>query len=555
MRPRFLRRHSVRIVVVLALAAVVDLRLKADTSVTIVSYSVGTQPFGVAFDGTNIWVTNYYDSTVTKLLASTGKTVGTYPVGINPSGITFDGANIWTANYGGTSVTKLLASSGATVGTYPAGTTPYDLAFDGANIWVTNAQRGTVTKLLASSGATVNNYPAGSGPYDLAFDGTNIWVANIGSNTVTKLRASTGITAGTYPVGSGPIGVAFDGTNIWTANYGGANVTKLLASTGAVVGTYPVGSGPAHITFDGTNIWVTNYYSNNVTELLASSGATVDSYPVGSQPAGIAFDGTNIWVANQGDGTVTKITPASKLAPSISSGGIVPVDSTVTTIQPGEWVAIYGANLASSTVSWSGNFPMSLDGTSVTINGRAAYLSYVSPGQINLQAPNDNVIGTVPVVVTTTSGSATSSVTLAQFGPSFLLLDAKHVAGIIVRSDGSGAYGGGDYDILGPTGASLGYPTVAAKAGDIVALYGIGLGPTSPTVSAGQAFSGAAPTTNPVNLLINNVSATPAFAGLSGAGLYQINLTIPEGLGTGDVSLRATVGGVQTQFGVVISLR
>src|SRR6202034_3396233 len=142
----------------------------------------------------------------------------------------------------------------------------------------------------------------------------------------------------------------------------------------------------------------------------------------------------------------------------------------------------------------NGNFPTSLGGTTVTINGKAAYLSFVSPGLINLQAPNDTAIGTVPVVVTTANGSATSNVTLAQFGPSFLLLDAKHVAGIILRSDGSGAYGGGPYDIIAPTGTSLGYKTVSAKASDTIVLFGTGFGPTTPAVSAGQAFSGAATT-------------------------------------------------------------
>ena len=101
---------------------------------------------------------------------------------------------------------------------------------------------------------------------------------------------------------------------------------------------------------------------------------------------------------------------------------------------------------------------------------------------------------------------------------------------------------------LGPTGTSLGYPTVAAKAGDVVELFGTGFGPTNPAVLAGQAFSGAAPTTNPVTLRINNVSVTPGFTGLSGAGLYQINLTVPAGLGTGDVTLQAKVGGVADSF-------
>jgi uncharacterized protein (TIGR03437 family) len=98
-------------------------------------------------------------------------------------------------------------------------------------------------------------------------------------------------------------------------------------------------------------------------------------------------------------------------------------------------------------------------------------------------------------------------VTRASFAPSFSLLDARHVTGIIIRSDGS--YGGGSYDIIGPTGKSLGYATVAAKAGNIVELFGVGFGPTNPAVPAGQVFSEAAPTSNAVSVLINNVTVTP----------------------------------------------
>ncbi len=191
----------------------------------------------------------------------------------------------------------------------------------------------------------------------------------------------------------------------------------------------------------------------------------------------------------------------------------------------------------------------------MTIHGKAAYLSYASPGQINVQSPGDTATGTVPVVVTTAAGSVTSSVTLAQVSPTFFLLDSKHVAGIILRPNGKGAYGGGSYDILGPTGISLGYATVAAKAGDVVELFGTGFGPTNPVVPAGQTFSGAAPTTNPVTLHINGMTVTPAFAGLSGAGLDQINITVPSGLGTGDVPFQATAGGAQSPTGVVISLQ
>jgi uncharacterized protein (TIGR03437 family) len=191
----------------------------------------------------------------------------------------------------------------------------------------------------------------------------------------------------------------------------------------------------------------------------------------------------------------------------------------------------------------------------VTINGKSAFPIYVSSTQINLQAPTDSTTGPVAVVVTTGSGNASSTVTLAAFGPSFSLFDTTHVAGIILRPNGSGTQGGGTYDILGPVGNSLGYPTVAAKTGDIVEIFGVGFGPTIPAVTAGQVFSGAAPTVTPVNLLIDGVKVAPTFAGLSSAGLYQINLTIPPGLGTGDLSLVAGVGGVQTPAGTVISLQ
>ena len=57
-------------------------------------------------------------------------------------------------------------------------------------------------------------------------------------------------------------------------------------------------------------------------------------------------------------------------------------------------------------------------------------------------------------------------------------------------------------------------------------------------------------------LKVNNIAVMPSFAGLTSAGLYQINvIQLPSGLGSGDVPLLATVDGVQTPTGVVLSLQ
>jgi uncharacterized protein (TIGR03437 family) len=297
---------------------------------------------------------------------------------------------------------------------------------------------------------------------------------------------------------------------------------------------------------------------NNAPRIAVDSGGA-------AYLAGIAGSGLPIMNALQptgfqgpfgsGNAYLMKIAPGTG-PPSITQNGVVPIFSTVSTVQPGSWVSIYGSNLASATATWNGDFPVSLGGTSVTIDGKAAYLWFVSPSQINLQVPDDATTGSVSVVVTTGGGTASTTVTLGQLGPSLSLLDGKHIAGIILRANGSGAYGGGSYDIIGPTGTSLGYPTVAAKAGDTLELFGVGFGPTNPAVPAGKPYSGSAPTTNTVQLIINGTAVLPSFAGITSAGLYQFNIPqLPSGLGTGDVTLQATVAGVRSPSGVVITLQ
>jgi uncharacterized protein (TIGR03437 family) len=327
-------------------------------------------------------------------------------------------------------------------------------------------------------------------------------------------------------------------------NQGGVFVAKINSAGSALLfssligGTDGVGSlAVTGLAVDASgNIYIAGY----------DRDTTLPTTPGSFQPA-LKDPGTG----NSYDGYIGKIS----LAPSIAAGGIVPNDSSISAIEADEWVSIYGVNFTGADATWNGNFPISLGGVSVTIAGQQAYLWYVSPTQITLQVPNVTSTGPVTVVVTGPNGTVSSTVTLAQFAPAFNLLDAKHVAGIILRSNGSGAYGGGSYDVIGPTGNSLGYATVAAKAGDVVELFGVGFGPTSPPVAPGAVFSGSAATTNPVSLRINNGNVTPSFAGLSAAGLYQINFTVPAGLGTGDVPLVATVGGVSTQPSVVISLQ
>jgi uncharacterized protein (TIGR03437 family) len=532
--------------------------IDTSSNTVIATVMVGSQPQGIAVtpDGASVYVANC-GGDVFVIDTATNKVSTKFPAGACPTGvvITPDGTRAYVTLTNANSVAAIDTSTNTVMTKIPVGDAPSGIAMapNGSHVYVANvgamASGSSVSVIDTASNTVADTVGLGNvGSVGVAItpDGSRVYVANaLGSVSVIDTSSNTvSDTVTVSGIGNSPVGVAItpDGTRAYVLTYG-ANGTGPVAvidtPTNTIAAMVSVGTGPTGVGIspDGTRAYVTiatnvtGIGNGAVTVIDTSSNTVVDTVPVGSTPFGIV---------------ITSGSSAPPPPPSISSGGIVPA-----TVQPGQWVSIYGSNLASGTTSWTGNFPTSLGGASVTIDGKLAYLSYVSPGQINLQIPNDSKTGAVPVAVTTGGGTGSSSVTLAQFGPTFFLLDGPmHVAGIILRSDGSGAYGGGRYDILGPTGNSLGYATVAAKPGDVVELYGSGFGPTNPKVLAGQAFSGAASTTNPVTLDINSVSVTPAFAGLSGAGLYQINLTVPSGLGTGEVPLQGAVGGAETPVAV-----
>jgi uncharacterized protein (TIGR03437 family) len=176
-------------------------------------------------------------------------------------------------------------------------------------------------------------------------------------------------------------------------------------------------------------------------------------------------------------------------------------------IAPGTWIEIYGANLAGTTREWqaadfNGNTaPTSLDGVSVAINGRAAFVAYVSPGQVNALAPATLASGPATLTVTTggrTSGAYRTTVNAVQPGLLSIATDAHYA--------------------------------VTARAGDALVFYGIGFGPVTPVVPTGQIAAGLDTLVGDLQVTFNGVPAQVSYAGLAPetVGLYQFNVVVPE---------------------------
>jgi len=152
---------------------------------------------------------------------------------------------------------------------------------------------------------------------------------------------------------------------------------------------------------------------------------------------------------------------------------------------------------------------------------------------VPLEAPIGT--GLVQVVRDGTPGN-TASVQVVARAPRLLLLRGGPY-GAITNTDGS---------IPAPVGTFSDITTHPAQVGDTLTLYAIGLGSTSPAVGTGQAAPGAEPLARLNTLPMVNIGGgiggtlvAPLFAGLSPsfAGLYQVNVTIPENVPHGIVSL------------------
>jgi len=249
------------------------------------------------------------------------------------------------------------------------------------------------------------------------------------------------------------------------------------------------------------------------------------------------------------------LTPASA-APSGSGPTITAVvngASFASGIEAGSWVTIQGSNLTTASNcdpvnspgpgcrTWTADdfangTPTALDGVSVSMGGKPAYVYYISPTQINVQAP-DFGTGSISVTVTNDSGTSnTATATADSFAPAFFLAGKYAIA---THADGS---------LVAPVGA-LGNSS-PAKAGETITLWGTGFGAVSPEINSGQTSSqvnGAAVSyvSSPPTVSIGGVSAQVVGAALnpSALGLYQIAVTIPAAAPSGDQAIFASAGG------------
>ncbi len=241
-------------------------------------------------------------------------------------------------------------------------------------------------------------------------------------------------------------------------------------------------------------------------------------------------------------------------APTINTDGVVSAASNLPTAFPGGGIAqgslflIYGANLGPASLMQANSYPLptSLGNTSIQITSggtnTAAIMVYSIATQVAAILPSSVPVGNATLTLTNngqTSASVPIKVIKSSFA-SFTLNQGGTGPGIV--TDASAPKNADGSDLVNTLFTS-------AMPGDVMVLWGTGLGPVSDLANEAMKPLPGDLGLNPT-VYVGGKQAAVSYAGRSGccSGLDQIAFTVPQGVTGCYVPVVVVVSGVTSTF-------
>ena len=221
-------------------------------------------------------------------------------------------------------------------------------------------------------------------------------------------------------------------------------------------------------------------------------------------------------------------------APHMEDGGVVNAADYSKHLAAGSFASVFGSNLGMVTNDWRsampayGALPEGVGGVTVKIGGHAAHPSYVSPSQVNVLIPTDLAPGYYSLQITTPRTTVTQEVEVAEVAPAFFafLQDGKRMAA-----------------------------PEAVSAGEEVALWASGLGPSNPPLAPGTVLDHPRPLLYTPEVTVAGQPARVTYAGLAYAGVWQVNIRVPDGIAPGLKPVELRVGDVASSTEALLQIR
>ena len=502
------------------------------------------RPYGVAFDTAgNIYIADTYNDNVRKITIATGN-ISTF-AGTNTEGLGGDGG----------------AATGALLDT------PTGVAVDSAgNVYIADTNNNRIRRVgtdgnistFAGAGGIASTGDGGpatqanlNNPEAVAVDAAgNVYIADTAGHRIRKVTTDGNITT---IAGNGNGGFQGDGGPATQASLYYPKGIALDPSSGNMYIADWLNSRIRVITPDGK---IYTAAGNGQYSYYGDGGAATNAAL--RFPWGVAVDSAGkVYVSDDENSVIRLLTPVAPTSstvsqgiPQISAGGVISVAAFggFASVAPGTWVEIHGSSLAANTRSWTDadfhgtQAPTSLDGTTVTIGGQAAYISYISPTQINAEIPEGAGLGSQDVVVTTAGGgTASQKITVNPVQPGLLAPASLNLSG---KQYTEALFADGTTFAV-PVGYMQGGVSRPARAGETIVLYGIGFGPVSPDAGPGDIVQSDNSLVMSFQVSIGGKPAQVNYAGLApgSVGLYQFNVVVPDTTPGNAVPLTFSLGG------------
>ena len=433
-------KSRVLVVIFIALVRLSTAQTVTDPWATLGASTIQTS-FIVMDAANNLYVSNYYNSTISKI--TPGGTVtqawvtlagNTRPYGmvIDPSGV------IYTVNRGTPgpyTISKITptsdGSSGTVIQTWAnLGAEAYTISRDASgNLYAPFVSTNQIAKIVPAVGGATGTVTkpwvtlaTGANPFSISFDASgNLYSAN-SNNTISKITPAGSVTQAwaTLAASSNPQFMVFDGTgNMYVSCWGTSTVSKINTS-GTVTNVWSLGTSvwPAGIVLDDNGTIYTANYNNHTVSKITSSGTVTQAYVTlanASNPFYLAKDASgNLYTTNMNKGTISRISGPT-LFPN-SSGQRVSIENAATAVSPegglnlGIGRDVYGQRYNTISVSTStgtvGVTSATLGGTISPTNGIAS-----SFGVVYGTDPNFTTYSTATIQSNAAAGTYTSSVT------------------------------------------------------------------------------------------------------------------------------------------------
>ena len=231
-------------------------------------------------------------------------------------------------------------------------------------------------------------------------------------------------------------------------------------------------------------------------------------------------------------------------SPSFSPDSIVnSANNSSASLTPNGLATVFGSHLAESTASvgdvGASELPTSLAGIRISIEGIFVSLLYVSPSQINFLIPSNLKPGNVTLRLIKQGLALDARIKLLDAAPALFAVADRVTA---THADGSSIS-----------------PDAPARPGEIIVVYCAGLGRTNPLQLYGMIPRSAASILllDGLRVLLDGQpvpSENILYAGITPgyAGLYQVNLRLPEMVTKDNPELVVALGDQTSQSALIL---